>query len=349
MRAGVNALIAVCAAAAIHIAPLTSVADEEEQRVQEGENRWVPSFAFTSGIWIQRHSGSMQSRFFDETTPQAGPGVQLRPGDEGFDRVVTPFVGGTLELMAPALPIPTRPRLFVAGEYLPSFPAERQPAQEREPSRIRGPEPNTVLAVEETNTASTNPPRGPRQLPFGETDANGQGARTLTEQGTLTVGAKIGVAFPVEFAGRQLRIKPSFGWIRYKVRAKGVLVDPTCRPVGASTQCTNVYDNNGNLLNRGFLRESILQNSASELFDAFGPGLDIEIDTGRFGPIGSALFFGVGGYYLPGDREISFSDAEAFSDELGNDVHTASWKLRVAPWIYRAGVGMRFQWLGWAR
>ena len=39
-------------------------------------------------------------------------------------------------------------------------------------------------------------------------------------------------------------------------------------------------------LPRIFLRETILTASDSQRFNGIGPGLDVEMDTGRFGPLG---------------------------------------------------------------
>ncbi len=58
------------------------------------------------------------------------PPVPLRGSVDGDDLAVSPFVGGVLELMTPALPIPTRPRLFVSGEVLPTFAFKRNVALE---------------------------------------------------------------------------------------------------------------------------------------------------------------------------------------------------------------------------
>ena len=72
----------------------------------------------------------------------------------------------------------------------------------------------------------------------------------------------------------------------------------------------------------------------------------VEVDTGRFGPIGSALFLGARAYAVLGERTISFGTTQTFSDALGNDVETANFEVTVDPWLYRAHVGIRFQWLG---
>ncbi len=343
MRAGVNKVLACGVLAAI----AGGRAAASELNAQAGSSRWVPSFAITSGAAVQRQSGLQSSLAFDGETNTQGP---LRPPVHGRDAAISPYVGGALEVMTPALPLPWRPRLFATGEILPTFAPERQ-VQDAEPSRIRGPELNTVLAVEETSMRFTTDrctlPQCPRGVPFSQGEAKGDGMRLRYQVEPLAYGAKAGVAFAFEFRGRQFRLKPSLGWIHYDVNAKGLLVTATCNP---TTRCTNTYNANGTLRQAGSLRETILTASDSGTFDGVGPGLDLEMDTLRVGPLGTALFVGVHGYYIPGDRDIDFSVSRTYDDVLSPsaavDVNSASWQLRVAPWMYRAGVGIRFHWLG---
>ena len=70
------------------------------------------------------------------------------------------------------------------------------------------------------------------------------------------------------------------------------------------------------------------------------------MDTGRFGPIGSSVFLGARAYYILGDRSFSFGTSETYDDEFGMDTAVANFEVEVAPWIVRASVGIRFQWLG---
>ena len=172
---------------------------------------------------------------------------------------------------------------------------------------------------------------GPRTLTtaFGENEANGQGMRTVAQLDQLTWGAKLGVSFSFEVRGRELRVKPSIGYIHYKIGVKGFLVDPTCGPGPRSTTtCTDTY--NPVTLVKTFdavpLRESVLSGSDSGKFDGIGPGIDLELQTGRLGPLGTALFLGIHGYYQPGDRDIAFSATRSFSDDFGNDVDSAQWR-----------------------
>jgi hypothetical protein len=317
-----------------------------------GQGQWVPSLAITSGVLVGDQAGDQRSFLFDGET---GTTSQLRKPAEGDDRAVTPYVGGAVEILSPAL-LP-HVRFFAAGEVLPTFGPERQLAQEGQASRIRGPDVGAVLAGEEDSNHFTEgkpgQDTGPRPLgkAFGQKEANGQGMRTTAQLDQLAFGAKLGVSFSFEYRGREIRIKPSIGWIHYKVAVKGYMVNPTCLDTGTpafpNTTCTNTYDvNTHQITSTGVLRESILSGHDSGTFDGIGPGVDLEMQTGRLGPLGTALFIGLHGYYQPGDRDIDFSATKSFSDTFGNDTNTAFWHARVAPWIYRAGVGFRLQWLG---
>ena len=301
---------------------------------QEGEDRWVPSLAITSGITIQNQEGSSDSVLFEDgsLTP-----VPLQGFVDGSDLAVSPFVGGSLEVMTPALPIPTRPRLFLSGEILPTFASERDLAFKGDPGCIRGPE-------QDAPCANTIDNEDPPENTFDEGAANGQGATTSAQVDTLVFGANLGVAFPARVGKRQLRIKPSVGWINYKVDASAIVVDAACAP-GACTYSKSVFGDFV-FINPGFLRETILTSSGSATFNGIGPGLDVEMDVGRYGPLGVSLFLGGRAYRILGDRTIAFSASQSFDDQLGNDVAAGSFTVDVDPWMYRAHVGIRFAWLG---
>jgi hypothetical protein len=359
MRFRVNDVVIASTLAAIACA--ASIARAAEPGPAVGMHQWVPSLAVTSGVTFQRQSGNQSSQLFDGESANPSVPTPLRPATGGDDQAVSPFVGGALELMTPTLSILPRVRLFATAEILPTFATERLVAQEGQPSRIRGPQPNSVLWNQEDNRHfTTDPcptappqrgycPRSPNDA-FGAPEANGQGMQTSAQVDRLVFGAKIGFAYEFDWRGRRMRIKPWLGWLEYKLTVKGYFVNPTCGPGPAgATLCTTVYNLSTTpptVSSVGHIRESILSGQDSGVFDGIGPGIDLEMDTGRIGPIGTALFLGAGGYYIPGGREISFTAARAYSDFFGNDVNTATWRTRVAPWIYRGGVGIRFQWLG---
>ncbi len=319
--------------------PIASLAaagrDSEPTAERAGEDRWVASLAITSGVIYQRQKGAANSFLFEDLSPTA---TSLRGSVDGDDFIGAPFVGGALELMSPALPIPTRPRLFLSGEILPTFASDRELALEGAPGCVRGPEPGASCARDED---------GSRRRAFGEQPANGRGTSTATQIDTLVFGANLGVSFPLQIGKRQLRIKPSVGWINYKVKAEGLVVDAACDPVDVCTDFLFDFDRGfGTFLIPGFLRETILSASRSQRFNGIGPGLDIEVDTGRFGPLGVSLFLGGRAYAILGDRTISLRASESFDDVLGTDRAVARFEAKVDPWIFRAHVGIRFQWLG---
>jgi len=277
------------------------------------------------------------------TTP---PDPELRGFFKGDDLTVAPFVGGSLELMSPALPIPTRPRIFLSGEILPTFASDRDFATQGDPGCVRGPDPGDPCAKDED---------GSRDTPYGIDSANGTGSRTSAKIDTLVFGASLGVAFPLKVGKRQLRFKPSVGWINYKVEADGIVVDAACDPAAPFLGACTDYTPPGMPTRPGFLRETTLAASASQRFNGIGPGFDIEMDTGRYGPLGVSLFMGGRAYAILGDRTISFAAVDNFTDQLSDpgvdppvmtDRAAAQFEVEVDPWIYRVHVGIRFHWLG---
>jgi len=301
---------------------------------QAGENRWVPSFAITGGANFQDQRGWVDSVVFEDGSPTPVP---LEGSFSDEDLQVAPFVAASLELMTPAFDIPTRPRLFVSGEILPTFATKRTLVIDGDPGCIRGPEPGAPCDEEP----------GSRERPFGEDGTNGAGSKTTAKILDLAYGANLGVAFPFRIGKRQLRVKPSLGWINYGVEAKGLVVNAMCTPVVLVNQqirggCVDV----GNGAPAGFLRETELKGDETRRFNGIGPGLDLEMDAARFGPIGAALFLGGRAYYILGNRSMEFGAEEAYDDQFGMDVAEARFKVKVDAWLFRAHVGIRFQWLG---
>jgi len=365
VRKGAYVFLTIGAVVALRaLFPIASLAtnggDPEEPARQAGENRWVPSLAITSGATIQQQQGFADSCLFPGNTSPDSCNTRGDPPDptlRGFvdrdDLAVSPFVGGALELMTPALPIPGRPRLFASGELLPTFAPDRHLAIEGDPGCVRGSKPDAGCA------------KNGGEATFQEEDAIGVGSRTSARVDTLVYGASLGVAFPARIGKRQLRIKPSVGWINYKVETEALVVDAACNP---TDRCLNVPDRLDPLKvqDYGYLRERTLTANGSQRFNGIGPGLDVEMDTGRFGPIGSSLFLGARAYRILDNRTISFGTEERFpeqrsappnppSNPLGDppdrtvfepEADIGRFEVKVDPWIFRAHLGIRFYWLG---
>ncbi len=330
MRAAVNAL-ALLFAAALQAAP--AAAEESPPgrgSGQAGGDRWVPSLAVISGFTAQTWEGSVSSEicrecFFSDSMPNIEP---LRDPVTSDDLAVTPYVGASLELMTPELPIRASPRLFIAGEILGTFGDERSVALEGDPGTIESPLPEDAI-----------------NSPFGEDSALGQGSKTSAEIDSVAYGLHAGIAFPFELFDRPFRLKHSVAWIRYDIDVKGAVADAECRQgLGASTQC------NPKAPPTGFLRAIELEGDGSDTFDGIGAGLDLEMDTGRFGPLGTSLFLGGRFYRILGNRKIEFGDSQSFADSglpgLGAAETRARWSFEMDEWMYRIGLGFRVQWLG---
>ncbi|HEY8153574.1 MAG TPA: hypothetical protein VII72_05540 [Myxococcota bacterium] len=332
MRIDVSVFLTVGALLALQVLSPSAVrAQDGADGGQAGEDRWVPSFSITGGALIQNQDGFVDSFQFEDggTTPVALQGVV-----DGNDLNVAPFVGMNLEVMSPAIPIPTRPRVFLGGEFLPTFATERRVALDKDPGCLKGPLPDAPCIQDIVGIPIS---------PIPEDALVGEGSKTTAEFDLLVFGANLGVSFPARIGKRQLRIKPSFGWINYKVKATGLVSDGDCNP---DTRCTPISPNPPTV-QPGFLRETTLEGSDSLYFNGIGPGLDVEMDVGRYyGWLGVSLFLGGRAYRTLGDRTIEFGTSQAVVDQLGSDVAFANWEVEVDPWMYRAHVGIRFQWLG---
>lgn len=329
MRTAVNVFAVGAAAAAIHLAllPAPSLGAEESARdaaERRGADRWIPSFALISGVTVQEWSGSNASSICRGCTFPDPTEEPLRDPQFGSDRDVTPYVGGSVELMTPELPLPLSPRLFVGGEMAAAFGFERSVANEGDPNVPRSPLPEGS------------------DFFFSEDRALGQGTDTVAEFESQLYGAHVGVAFPFELFGRQMRVKPSFAWLRYDIHLEGLVVDAECLEFFQNTRCNTTSQG------IGFLRSIRLSAEDDKTLDGIGPGVDLEMDTGRFGPFGTSLFLGGRVYKLLGDRTVGFeAPVESFDDAVGVDEARAEFSFEVDEWMYRVGLGLRLHWVGW--
>jgi hypothetical protein len=386
MLASVNGFVSWSAVVALLAAlSAASGAQEEEakarQEGQAGEDRWVPSLALISGLTIQSQEASVETR--------DSVGMLEDFSTEGDDLAVSPYVGANLELMSPALPLPGRPRLFLGVEILPTFAAARDIAkigdptgfasQDIPPPPLWPTEPGDPPRVEPCDDGEGGVRLSERECypRFGYTESGilGQGGQTTAEIDPLVFGAAAGVAFPFELRGRPLRVKPSFGWIRYKIDVEGRMLKAQCAPFTTpkpveSTACIS-FDVRGPPVpgdpsnnpdgQHGLTREIVLGAQASQSFNGIGGGLDIEMDVWRVGQFGVSLFLGGRFYRTLGDRTVDLSAEAEFPEEtrepsaidppfdgasLPANTFTAKWSFEVDPWMYRAGLGLRLHWLG---
>jgi hypothetical protein len=300
--------------------------------------RWIPSFAFTMGVdWTRQHAKVSSDCRAPGSDPPAATsckpdvpefGAQLRPGAVDDELTVTPYVGGNLSLSTPVLARPGRARLFAGVELPYQFGIDRNVAQKERPTGIREPD---------------NPEAGEF---LDEGAMLGAGSRTRTEVHGLAFGANAGAVFAFEAFRRQFRLRPSANWLHFQIGARGRV---------ESVICIQFCDADGDLPGDppderpAPTRVITLKSHDSQWFDAVGGGLDLEMDTTRVGPYSVALFLGGAGYYLPGDRSQRFSATQTIGpDPVGAAVdYHADFSYRLSPWLWRAGIGMRFSWVGY--
>jgi hypothetical protein len=309
--------------------------------------RWVPSIGVISGVVGQNSDASTDSgdvtyvktsRVRNTSFP---PNVlitqqtltnPLRPSTDGDDLLMTPFVGGSLELMTPGWrSLPAKPRLFVHGDLAAAFGVERHIARESAPE---GDLPDPLLA--EPNTSEAAVP--------------GVGSETNAEVQPFLVGAGAGVAFSFDLFGRRVRVKPSVEYLREEIEVSGVLnrailIDTGIQffPATPGPPARPQIDQ----LPATFIPVS-LKDSTTEAFHGLGPGLAVEMDALRTGPIMLALFAGVNAYHILNDRKVELSAQKTLTNPAltpNPQSVEAEWRFEKDPWFYRGTVGLRFRWL----
>lgn len=298
----------------------------------EVSDRWLPSIGPVFGATFQQLDADVTSQICRGCTipDPAGGEEPLRPFVDGEDTDATPYVGISLELMSPELPIPGRPRVFGAGEVLGRFGVSRKVALEGDPGEIRSP----------------LPPGAEQNQPYTEENALGQGSEAVVEAGDVAYAAQLGLAFPVEILDRDLLIKPSIAWINFDFDLEGLVSNADCQDFGFGNNVQNRC-NTSTVGGPGFLRATTLAGKETENFHGIGPGIDVEIEVARKGPFVVTAYAGGRFYRVIGDRDVTITAGpEAVSDVLGDDELAARFEYEVDEWVHRVGVGFRLVWLG---
>ena len=225
----------------------------------------------------------------------------VRPSAIGSDSLTSPWLGGSVEIMTPSWePLGERNRFFVHGGVAGNFGFERDLAKEGAPGPFIAP---TVPL-------------------FGSEDlVRGQGSVTRVEPTGFQASAGVGFSITIDTEWRPIRIKPSLEYLVEEVQVSGLVhravsVDPAIPSFDFVS----------------------ISGAEEQFFHSIGPGLEIEADIARKGPLLLALTASGGAYHLLGDSDVEFSSTDATGTE------SATWSYRKDPWTYRFDVGMRFRW-----
>jgi hypothetical protein len=250
----------------------------------------------------------------------------------GSDLYLTPFVGASLELMTPGVQqIPGRPRLFAHGDASLGFAFDRPVAKE---------------GVPEGATVET-----PARPTLTETEIKGVGSKTSGEVQTLLLSGGLGAAFTVDAWGRRLRIKPSFEYLREEIQVSGRLVRAFRKNTGLRGNIRIGAPPNSIVTTAApaqFLPVIDIEAKGTESFHGIGPGLEIEMDAARAGPVMLTLFLTGRAYKMLGDLDVRLEGTDTITDpdlEGGSATVAALFDFNIHSWSYLGGLGLRFRWL----
>ncbi len=303
---------------AASLAPVAIGADEVDETL-----RWAPALSVSFDVVGQKaraqaSNGPVLGPPLPEGCDGAGGQLcprsnfdssrdtQIRPDSAASDTMVAPLVGASVELMTPRLfERASRPRLFVRGDVAVSFGFESKLAGETEPG------PFAIPSIIQPGG------RVPENLVLG------QGSRAVAQLERHGFSGGAGVAFTTALAGRTVRIRPSFEYVRERLELKGSVH----RAVALSEDAASLAQ----------FRFIELADDRIVTYHGYGGGLEIEADSWHAGPIRSAVFVGARFVHFSGDRETTLHDTNEFGE-------TASWRFEKEAWAWRGGAGIRFRW-----
>jgi hypothetical protein len=245
---------------------------------------------------------------------------------QGSTTFLTPFSSAALEIMTPGLQgVPGRPRAFAHGGAGTAFSFTRNVAKEGIPGPIQFPAPAARV---------------------GEGEVKGIGSKTAGTVKTPVFSAGIGPAFTLDAFERRLRIKPSVEWMRQEFEVTGRLVRVYRKDTGKGSSCPGGVCPPASSF---FLQEPIdIKTSDTKTFHGIGPGLEVEMDAGRAGPVVMSLFVAGQAYYMLGDREVHLVGTDTISDPVmvpTEQTVSADFDFNIHQWSYQGGLGVRFRWV----
>lgn len=301
---------------AFALTALFLTAAEGRAQSDAADARWLPGVSFRTGVLVHERDGE-------------GLSVE-RAGVEGDTRSLFALFGASAEVSTPRIPyIPTRPRFFARADVSYSVDNDEPIANEGDPGDpIRNPD-NDVSDLDPI---------------LGVVDV-GTSLRAQSEPLILSGG--LGMVFSREFAGREVRLRPSLEWMYQRDEiavafgaAESVDDDPIrcapCRTVSAKGQTTKTYH-------------------------SLGPGVEVDVDAARVGDFRVSMFARFAALRILGDREVNLRatgswftrEDETINGEniiisidpaVGREDSVVRARFRRDPWSYAATAGIRIVW-----
>lgn len=291
-----------------------------EEGDRDEKARWVPAFSLSSGAFVQRFQGTLNASAAQcgtEAAPTCFPSPWASPDDPNSfllqrgtphtsrTRLFTPFVAVNLELTTPSLIDDFgAPSLFAHVDFAYAFGFEKNIAVLDAPGELRPPPPNNKEAIA----------------------WKGQGDSMTYQASDFQFSGGIGLAFHFDVADRRVRIKPSLEYMRQSAKLRGFLQ----RVIKTNQTGPSDPDPDWRFVE--------LKDTKTVVFHSIGPGLEVEMDAARKGPLVLSLYGGAQAYAILGSNRVELSDV----NELGE---WATWDYLANRWFFRGSVGLRFRWL----
>ena len=288
--------------------------DATAEAIQAEPSPWTVGIGIPIGLEIHDVRASSSTGFVGSPSrvwDDLGQLQLLRPASSGDVRVTGVTFGGELEIVSPRISDTLgQPRIFARSALEMNLAADTKPTAEGGIGPIRLP-----------LDASGNPPSS-----FPERSILGQGSEGLYKVDRLQIRVGAGVAFSLVFMDRPLRIKPSVEYLRRESVMRGSLNRAIALP-GTPPLLTSIDQT----------RIEEVRTSAKRIFHAIGPGLELEMDTGRIGPLVVSVFAGFRAFHFLGTRKEEMKGQTS----AGEDV---TFNFELDAWLYRADTGLRFRW-----
>jgi hypothetical protein len=295
-------LLCLCVSAVYVSAAAAEPAEDREL------HRWVPSFALLAGANAQNAEGFLEtSDVLGPSWPTAEPKILPEAPRSESTRMMTPFVGASMELMTPAwASLPGRPRAHARVDVNYAF----------------GPKYNIPM-IGDPGTFTTSP----SVTSVTEGKIQGQGGKTTALVKPLLITAGAGFAVTLKAWDRVLRIKPSVEYVREEIKLSGVVRRAVAQGPSAPSSVDPPY-----------FRHITLTGRDTKVYHGLGPGLELELDTRRAGPFVLSLFLGAKAWaFLDDDKQVVFAE-----NEWGE---WALFELQKDRWAFGGNIGLRFRWV----
>ena len=272
--------------------------------------RWIPSFGFEAGLVGGQANGFLVSNRRPVDDQVAPPGPFPGTPFEGDGNLIDPITLFTGELMTPGLG-------SIGGVDIPGHPRLFAHGDVGIDFSSK-----VILAKEGSPGELTFPPISGG----GGPSVGGQGTETTLQRNMLLARAGLGVAFTTDLFGRRFRVKPSFEYLRERVQAEGLMKHALGETIDQVIE---------------------LHNREEQTLNNVGGGLELEMDTVRFGPFVLSLFVNGQVYDLVDEREIDLASppgsTRADCTNVASPNPAACWDVKLNSMTYSGAAGIRFR------